>query len=133
MLLLLREWMWNFKFKFEFCPKKKKKGLRIYELVFNFVFLFYGFMIFGFQFCVLNSVFVFLFKIHLNLNSCDFWFLILFFLVKIDKLIFLIQMLMWHFFLLPNQKFYYYFNGHVNIQCANSTLHLPHKQFLLVR
>ena len=34
-----------------------------------------------------------MFKIHLDLNSCDFWFLIMFliffYLVKIDKLIFL--------------------------------------------
>ena len=42
--------------------------------------------------CV-RSGFVFLFKIHLDLNSCDFWFLILFlifFLVKINKFFFLI-------------------------------------------
>ena len=44
---------------------------------------------------VLRSRFVFslfLFKVHLDLNSCDFWLLIMFliFLVKINKLIFLI-------------------------------------------
>ena len=44
---------------------------------------------------ILKSEFVFLlflFKTHLDLNLCDFWFLILFFifyLFKIDKLIFL--------------------------------------------
>ena len=30
---------------------------------------------------------LFLFKTHLDLNSCDFWFLIFFYLVKINKLI----------------------------------------------
>ena len=52
------------------------------------------FFFFNFWVCVLKSGFVlllFLFKIHLNLNSCDFLFLILFwifYLVKINKLIF---------------------------------------------
>ena len=55
-------------------------------------------MDFNFWVCVFRSGFVFLlflFKTHLDLNSCDFWFLILFlifFLVKINKLIFLFNL-----------------------------------------
>ena len=39
-------------------------------------------------------------------------------------------MLMWHF-LMPNKICYYYFNGHVSFQCANSALRLPRRLFFV--
>ena len=49
------------------------------------LFIFYSWLCVRFEFVFL----LFLFKIYLNRNLCDFWFLILF-LVKINKLIFFI-------------------------------------------
>ena len=59
-----------------------------FDLLVFFFFFFFCFCVFGSKFVFL----LFLFKTHLDLNSCDFWFLILFlnffYLVKINKLIF---------------------------------------------
>ena len=60
---------------------------------------------------------LFLFKTYLDLNSCDFWFLILFLiffnLVKINKLIFFNLDADVTFFNAKIKKFYYYFNSSV--------------------
>ena len=51
---------------------------------FFFCFLFFVFFFFNFWVCVLRSGFVFLFNTHLDLNSYDFWFLIMFLIFNLD-------------------------------------------------